>query len=183
MMATESPFFDAPADQAFGDVDDFLTEFACGEGVPTAVFALVFHHQAFRIAACTLVEEVEQVDVVVDRCFQRVGVFLDHRGRVHALICMFSHIHIATSRRIQISLTVQLRRGWPTPPSYQSCASIRHGQAPAYAEPARGWMRPAGIATLRRPDPGRSRSTGPRRRPASAARVPGSAPVPRPRRG
>ena len=96
-------FCDAPTDQTFGDVNDFLTELAGGEGMPPAFLVLVFHHRALRVALRTAIKQIEQIDVVINRCVQRIGELFDHSGRVRLLICMFSHTPIATSRRIQIS--------------------------------------------------------------------------------
>ena len=86
-MATESPL---------------LTPSPTRPLVPSAIIALVFDHGTFGIALGAVIEQIEQVDVAVNRLLDGIGELLDDTSIVYGLISdVFSHTPHVTPRMLQ----------------------------------------------------------------------------------
>ena len=70
--------------------------------MPSAIIALVFDHGTFGIALGAVIEQIEQVDVAVNRLLDGIGELLDDTSIVYGLISdVFSHTHHVTPRMLQ----------------------------------------------------------------------------------
>ena len=75
----------APANQALGDRDDFVAELHRRERLPDTVGVLVPDHRTVGVALGAALNEVEQVDVRIDRLVQWGLILLDDAGVARAV--------------------------------------------------------------------------------------------------
>ena len=93
---------DAQTNQAFGQIDDHVAEDLGAVRLPGAILSFIFDHGAIGIALGSLIEQIEQVDVAVNRLLDGIGELLDDTSIVYGLISdVFSHTPHVTPRMLQ----------------------------------------------------------------------------------